>query len=151
MAEPGGDGLRLTGFLSDNVVVSTSPDSELADGTPIRFLLAPAAAEPAEPLDDDLPEGMGPSVPVSTRGRSVANFAADALRGALRPVGPLLQEVHDAAMAASDPPTELSVTFGVQVGQDLRLGIVGSAGQAHLTVTASWNPARSIRTSRTPE
>jgi hypothetical protein len=48
--------------------------------------------------------------------------------------------VHDAALSAPRPPTELSVTFGVQVGQDLKLGIVGGNGQAHLTVTASWKP-----------
>jgi len=28
----------------------------------------------------------------------------------------------------------------VQVGQDLKLGIVGGSGQARLTVTATWKP-----------
>lgn len=94
----------------------------------------------AEP-DDDRPEGMGRAVPVARGGRSVARFAAGALRGALSPLGPLIQEVHDAATAVPDPPTELSVTFGLQIGQDLKLGVVGGTGQAHLTVTASWRPA----------
>ncbi|GGT29852.1 hypothetical protein GCM10010207_32150 [Streptomyces atratus] len=140
----------------DNVIVSTTPDIELDDGTPVRFLLtSPAGASggaatlPAQG-DGDLPEGMGKAIPVATGGRSVANFAAGALRGALKPVGPLLQEVHDAVVAAPEPPTELSVTFGIQVGQDLKFGIVGGSGQAHLTVTASWRPAPSRGAGTTP-
>jgi hypothetical protein len=120
--------------------VSTTPDLTLDDGSPVRFLLAPADGTPAAPSDDDLPEGMGRAVPVARGTGTVARFAAGALRGALSPLGPLLQEVHDAATAVPDPPTELSVTFGVQVGQDLKLGIVGGTGTAHLTVTASWSP-----------
>nr|WP_206210769.1 CU044_2847 family protein [Streptomyces sp. SID10362] len=103
-------------------------------------MLAPADGTPAAPADDDLPEGMGRAVPVARGTGTVARFAAGALRGALSPLGPLIQEVHDAATAVPDPPTELSVTFGVQVGQDLKLGIVGGTGTAHLTVTASWSP-----------
>lgn len=123
--------------------VSTTPDLELDDGTPVRFLLTPVeGADPAPAAPDrDLPEGMGQAVPVAAGGRAVANFAAGALRGVFKPLGPLLQEVHHAVSSAPEPPTELSVTFGVQVGQDLKFGIVGSNGQAHLTVTASWKPA----------
>ena len=120
--------------------MSTTPDLTLDDGSPVRFLLAPADGTPAAPSDDDLPEGMGRAVPVARGTGTVARFAAGALRGALSPLGPLLQEVHDAATAVPDPPTELSVTFGVQVGHDLKLGIVGGTGTAHLTVTASWSP-----------
>ncbi|MFJ6914300.1 CU044_2847 family protein [Streptomyces sp. NPDC101133] len=120
--------------------MSTTPDLTLDDGSPVRFLLAPADGTPAAPADDDLPEGMGRAVPVARGTGTVARFAAGALRGALSPLGPLIQEVHDAATAVPDPPTELSVTFGVQVGQDLKLGIVGGMGTAHLTVTASWSP-----------
>jgi hypothetical protein len=116
-------------------------NAELEDGTPVRFLLAPAVGAPAPRVDDDRPEGMGRAVPVATGGGAVASLAAGALRGALRPLGPLLQEVHDSVRDVADPPDELSVTFGVQVGQDLKLGIVGGNGQAHLTVTASWKPA----------
>ncbi|MFF2009283.1 CU044_2847 family protein [Streptomyces sp. NPDC058195] len=129
--------------------MSTTPDFALDDGTPVRFLLAPAAGVPdSAPVrdggsDEDLPDGMGQAIPVAAGSRSVASFAIGALRGALRPVGPLLQEVHDAVTASPDPPTELSVTFGVQIGQDLKLGIVGGNGQAHLTVTAGWSPVPS--------
>ncbi|MET7810880.1 CU044_2847 family protein [Streptomyces sp. NPDC005395] len=120
--------------------MSTTPDLTLDDGSPVRFLLASADGTPAASADDDLPEGMGRAVPVARGTGTVARFAAGALRGALSPLGPLIQEVHDAATAVPDPPTELSVTFGVQVGQDLKLGIVGGTGTAHLTVTASWSP-----------
>ncbi|MEU5121080.1 CU044_2847 family protein [Streptomyces asoensis] len=113
--------------------------TELDDGTPVRFVLTPAA--PVPDGSGDLPEGMGRAVPVATGGAAVASFAAGALRNALRPLGPLLQEVHDVVSAVPDPPAELSVTFGVQIGQDLKLGIVGGSGQAHLTVTAGWRPA----------
>ncbi|MGW6736222.1 CU044_2847 family protein [Streptomyces sp. NPDC055013] len=56
-----------------------------------------------------------------------------------REFGPRCCGVH--LLGISDPPSELSVTFGVQVGQHLKLGIVGGNGQAHLTVTASWKPS----------
>lgn len=129
-------------FLGHNVAVSTSADLVFDDGTPVRFLLsaAPGAPAGAEP-DDDLPEGMGRAVPVAAGGAAVASFAVGTLRRALKPLGPLLREVHDSVVAAPQPPSEISVTFGVQVGQDLKLGIVGGNGQAHLTVTASWKPA----------
>ncbi|KUO21734.1 CU044_2847 family protein [Streptomyces dysideae] len=117
--------------------MSTTLEEEFDDGTPVRFVLAPGSARGG----GDLPEGMGRAVPVATGGRAVANLATGALRGALKPLGPLLQEVHDAVKDVPEPPAELSVTFGVQVGQDLKLGIVGGNGQAHLTVTATWKPA----------
>ncbi|MGW5863402.1 CU044_2847 family protein [Streptomyces sp. NPDC055239] len=120
---------------------------ELADGTAIRFEVFPAQAQPpVQPSahapgpesDEDLPDGMGHSVPVSRGGDAVAAFAVEALRTTLSPLGPLLREVHDALMESERPPQEVNVTFGVQVGQDLKLGIVGGSGQAHLTVSASW-------------
>lgn len=115
------------------------------DGTPVRFVLGPAPGGDYGGGYDELPEGMGTVVPVASGGAAVASFAAGALRQALKPLGPLLQEVHDCVRAVPDPPAELSVTFGVQVGQDLKLGIVGGSGQAHLTVTASWQPTHPAR------
>ncbi|MEV0122121.1 CU044_2847 family protein [Streptomyces sp. NPDC050703] len=106
----------------------------LDDGTTVRFILSEAAGP--------VTNGMGPAVPVSRRGRSLAPLAADALRTTLKPLGPLVQEVHDAVSAAPTPPDEITVTFGVQVGQDLKLGIVNGSGQAHLTVAATWRPER---------
>lgn len=145
-----------------------SAEIQFQDGTPVRFLLAPEAtdeheyeyehveedvAADEEAEEEDLPDGMGPSVPVARgnprraqrrrrpAGEVVADVATTALRGTLRPLGPLLQEVHDAVSAAPQPPSEITVTLGVQVGQDLKLGIVGGTGKAHLTVTATWSPA----------
>jgi hypothetical protein len=131
--------VRLVG---DNVVVSTSTDLDLDDGTSVRFLLTPVQGAVGPAPDGDLPEGMGKAVPVGAGGRAAATLATGALRGALKPLGPLLQEVHDAVTDAPEPPTEISVTFGVQAGQDLKFGIVGGTGQAHLTVTACWKPAQ---------
>jgi len=131
-------------WLGHNVTVSTSAEAQFEDGTPVRFLLTPVQGGAVVPEPDgDRPEGMGNAVPVARGGGAVASFAAGTLRQALRPLGPLLQEVHDAVTSAPVPPSEMSVTFGVQVGQDLKFGIVGGNGQAHLTVTASWNPPAS--------
>jgi hypothetical protein len=125
----------------------------LADGTAVRFELAPggAVAVPAQARPDDLPgdvpggqgdlpEGMGDAVPVGRGSAAARAFAVESLRTALRPLGPLLQEVHDAIAASGRPPREVNVTFGVEVGQDLKLGIVGAAGKAHMTVSATWGP-----------
>ncbi|MFI7103080.1 CU044_2847 family protein [Streptomyces sp. NPDC050161] len=145
---------------------------QLADGTAIRFDVTagdgtpwPDGAPGAGQLPDDagesrhpegpgapdeeamaeLPDGMGPSVPVA-RGDGdsrVSRMAVRTVRAALAPVGSLLQEVHDAVLSAPQPPEEVTVTFGVQIGQDLKLGVVGGTGQAHLTIAASWRPGSS--------
>ncbi|MFD5708916.1 hypothetical protein OQI_16925 [Streptomyces pharetrae CZA14] len=128
----------------------SSAELRFDDGTPVRFLLTPASQATAPEPDGELPEGMGRAVPVSAGGGAAASLAVGTLRRALRPLGPLLQEVHDAVSAAEQPPSELSVTFGVQVGQDLKLGIVGGNGQAHLTVTATWNAAEAAAPAPAP-
>ncbi|WBB62439.1 CU044_2847 family protein [Streptomyces sp. WMMC500] len=120
--------------------MTTSSDFELDDGTPVRFLLSPAEGAAVPSQQGDTPDGMGRAVPVGAAGRAVAALSAGALRGTLKPLGPLLQGVHDAVTATPQPPSDITVTLGVQVGQDLRLGIVGGTAQAHLTVTACWRP-----------
>lgn len=121
--------------------MSDFSELQLTDGTLVRFQLTPGgAASPSADAVADLPEGMGHTVPVSRGGQAVADLAVQTLRSALRPLGPLLQEVHDAVVTSERPPREVSVTFGVQVGHDLKLGIVGGNGQAHLTVSATWQP-----------
>ncbi|MET7765921.1 CU044_2847 family protein [Streptomyces sp. NPDC005336] len=117
----------------------------LPDGTPVRLELAPVATAtaPANGTGEGgtgpgLPGGIGGVTPVSRAPRSAAVLAAEGLRAVLRPLGPLLQEVHDAVSAAANPPDEIQVQFGVQVGQDLKLGIVGANGQASLTISATW-------------
>ncbi|WP_405499709.1 CU044_2847 family protein [Streptomyces niveus] len=67
-------------------------------------------------------------------------LATDALRTALKPLGPLAQQVRDALCAPLTPPSEIAATFGIQVGQDLKFGIVNASGPAHSAVTATWPP-----------
>jgi len=118
----------------------------LADGTPIglevtstgRHLSLPRTLANGE--EDDLPEGMGVAVPVSRGTDAVARAAIGTLRTALRPLGSLLQEVHDAVATGAGAPAELTVEFGVQLGQDLRIAIVDITGSASLKVTATWRP-----------
>ncbi|GDY57539.1 hypothetical protein SVIO_081620 [Streptomyces violaceusniger] len=76
--------------------------------------------------------------PVGRAPRGAAALAVEGLQAVLRPLGPLLQEVHNAVSAAPNPPDEIQVQFGVQVGQDLKLGIVGANGQASMTISATW-------------
>ncbi|KOG81623.1 hypothetical protein ADK47_31445 [Streptomyces rimosus subsp. rimosus] len=103
----------------------------------VRVALAPVG-EPAGGADGpDLPGGIGGVTPVG-RGDRVTTLASDALRAVLSPLGPVLQQVRDAVLATPDPPQELAVTFGVQIGQDLKLGVVGTGEQASMTVSASW-------------
>ncbi|MGQ4459255.1 CU044_2847 family protein [[Kitasatospora] papulosa] len=118
--------------------MNDSQDFALTDGTTVHFLIEPAG----RPVSDggQAPDGIGPLVPVARRNRTAAAVAVDALRTTLQPLGSLVQEVHDAVTTGATPPSEVSVTFGVQLGHDLKLGIVSGSGQAHLTVTATWNP-----------
>ncbi|AGP54261.1 CU044_2847 family protein [Streptomyces rapamycinicus] len=119
----------------------------LADGTPVRLELAPVASSsasaPANGTGEGgkgrgLPEGIGGVTPVARAPRGAAALAGEGLQAILRPLGPLLQEVHTAVSAAPNPPDEIQVQFGVQIGQDLKLGIVGVNGQASLTISATW-------------
>ncbi|MBW5422080.1 hypothetical protein GKQ77_10965 [Streptomyces sp. BG9H] len=114
----------------------------LDDGAQVRLELAPAGDAPASsgPPDADLPGGISGVTPVG-RGARVGAAATDALRTVLSPLGPILQQVHDAVRGIPDPPDQISVDFGIQVGQDLRLGIVGANGQASMTVSATWQLA----------
>ncbi|MDF3292552.1 CU044_2847 family protein [Streptomyces silvisoli] len=113
----------------------TSVRLELA---PVGVLQQPTAADDAGSDAADLPDGIAGSAPVGRAGAAVSALTSEALRFSLRPLGPLLQEVHDSVSAIKNPPQEISVEFGVQIGQDLKLGIVGARGHASLMVTASW-------------
>jgi hypothetical protein len=110
-------------------------------GAALRVELAdagePAPAPGGTPEAPDLPEGFGTTTPVAHGGRAAA-LATDALRTTLRPLGVLLEEVHGAVTGTGNPPQELKVEFGIQIGQDLKLGIVGTNGKATMTVSATW-------------
>ncbi|MGW7365035.1 CU044_2847 family protein [Streptomyces sp. NPDC054841] len=117
----------------------------LTDGSQVRLELSgtgePLAVPGRTAGPDDLPEGFGSAVPVARGGEGrAATRAADALRTALRPMGPLLDEIHASVASAENPPSELTVAFGVEIGQDLKLGIVGANGKATMTVSATWQP-----------
>lgn len=72
--------------------------------------------------------------------RAAAALGDAGLGVVLQGLGSVLQDVHDAVRSAPRPPQEFTVQFGVQVGQDLKLGIVGVNGNASLTISATWRP-----------
>lgn len=114
----------------------------LDDGSRVRVELS-AAGEGATPPEGgtDLPEGIAGVTPVG-RGARVEALATEALRTVLSPLGPVLQQVHDSVRGIPDPPHEISVDFGIQIGQDLKIGIVGANGQASMTISAMWRLSR---------
>ncbi len=91
---------------------------------------------------DRLPPGLGGATPVGRRAERAAGLVStvthEALRLALRPLVPLLQEVHNTVASVPDRPDEVSVDFGVRFGSDLKLGIVGNKAEANLNVSATW-------------
>ncbi|MGW3496538.1 CU044_2847 family protein [Streptomyces sp. NPDC001020] len=118
----------------------------LDDGAQVRLELSPAGEAPTPPDGGaDLPEGMAGVTPVG-RGARVGALATDALRTVLSPLGPVLQQVHDSVRGIPDPPHEISVDFGIQIGQDLKIGIVGANGQASMTISATWQIPRGTET-----
>lgn len=90
------------------------------------------------PDANGLPPGLGGGTPVARTPGQVASLGQDALRLALRPMVPLLQEIHDTVATVRDRPQEIAVEFGVRVGNNLKLGIVGGSADATLKVTATW-------------
>ncbi|MFD4016337.1 CU044_2847 family protein [Streptomyces sindenensis] len=112
------------------------------DGSSLALQVFPAAA----PEETSAP-GFGTSVPVA-RGSRLGAVAGTALRGVLSPLVPLLQQIRDTAASVPDAPDEISVSFGVRIGNDLKLGVVGVAGEATLTVTANWHLGQQTATDR---
>ncbi|MGW2683570.1 CU044_2847 family protein [Streptomyces sp. NPDC001414] len=84
--------------------------------------------------------GSAPLVPVAGDGQGrVARATRGALRQVLKPLVPVLQSVHDTVSTMERRPQQVTVSFGVKVGNDLTLGIVANKGEASLTVSATWN------------
>ncbi|MFI0774679.1 CU044_2847 family protein [Streptomyces sp. NPDC021212] len=111
----------------------------LADGTSVRLELAPVGDAPLTDAYGDV-GGVGGVTPVGRGTRAAAALADAGLGVVLQGLGSVLQDVHDAVRSAPRPPQEFTVQFGVQVGQDLKLGIVGANGNASLTISATWRP-----------
>jgi hypothetical protein len=95
--------------------------------------------------DEDRPAGLGGSLPVARLPRQVSEFGHKALRDALSPLVPLLQEIHDCVAAVPDAPQQVQVELGVRLGADLKLGIVGGASSdVTLKISATWQQASGI-------
>lgn len=92
--------------------------------------------------DEESVPGFGRSRPVA-RGTRVLAATETALSSLLAPLVPMLQTVHDTVSTVPDTPDELSVSFGVRITQDLKLGVVGTTGEATMTITANWHLPRS--------
>ncbi|EPH45102.1 CU044_2847 family protein [Streptomyces aurantiacus] len=115
------------------------------DGTLLAlqvFAPLPAALAGTEGETDDegAVPGFGTSRPVARGGRVMA-ATEGALGTLLAPLVPLLQRVHDTVATVPDAPDELSVSFGLRVSQDLKLGVVGATGEATMVITANWHLA----------
>ncbi|WP_219092766.1 CU044_2847 family protein [Streptomyces sp. JJ38] len=117
---------------------------EFDDGSALALqVFAPVSdGGPPTPGAEGAAPGFGGSVPVARRRSRTATAAGSALRTMLSPLVPLLQQVRDTAATVPDRPDELSVSFGVRVGQDLKLAVVGAKGEATLSVTATWQLGR---------
>ncbi|MGW2396419.1 CU044_2847 family protein [Kitasatospora sp. NPDC001664] len=116
------------------------------DGSAVLLRTFPVtSAAPAEPAPANLPPGLGGGTPVGRRaeelGERLTALGEGALRTALSPLVPLLQQVHDTVASVPSRPHEVSVEFGVQLGADLKLGVVGGSAEASLTVSATWQLA----------
>ncbi|WP_421108731.1 CU044_2847 family protein [Streptomyces sp. NEAU-S77] len=119
----------------------------LADGTSVRLELAPVG----DASIADAYGGVGGVTPVGRGTRAAAALADAGLGVVLQGLGSVLQDVHDAVRSAPHPPQEFTVQFGVQVGQDLKLGIVGANGNASLTISATWRPDQTPPDQRPPD
>ncbi|GGS59954.1 CU044_2847 family protein [Streptomyces violaceus] len=124
----------------------------LDDSTVIRLELSPVGGPQAEGQESDpgvygedgeyeeLPDGIQGSEPIGRLRDAARVLVGGTVRGVLSPLGPLLREVHATVTSVDDPPQEFSVEFGLQLGQDLKLGIVGVNSASSLKVSATWRP-----------
>lgn len=130
----GQTGALMIGMMRN---VTEHREIPLANGTTVRLELAPVG-------DASLEEaygGVGGVTPVGRGARAAATLANASLSVILQGLGQVLEDVHDAVRSTPHPPQEFTVQFGVQVGQDLKLGIVGANGNANLTLSATWRPS----------
>jgi hypothetical protein len=134
------------------------------DGSVVRLHLAPIVKEPAalgefstgqaerdESLE--LPSGFGAAQPVSVQGRvaQALTRGGEALTEALRPLGGVLDGIHQSLAESAQRPDEVTVEFGVTLGSDLSLGVFSGKGEASFTVSASWHFTSGARTEASPE
>jgi hypothetical protein len=123
------------------------------DGSVVRLHLTPVvkdAAVSAKPTPVqqggagapfELPPDFGSAQPVSVPARAAEALTrgGEALVEALRPLGGVLDGIHQSFAGSVQRPDEVTVEFGVTLGSDLSLGIFSGKGEASFTVSASWN------------
>lgn len=124
------------------------------DGSVVRLHLTPALedisampergtsqreTEASEPLD--LPADFGSALPVSVNERAAQALTrgGEALAEALRPLGGVLDGIHQSFTESTRRPNEVTVEFGVTLGSDFSLGVFSGKGEASFTVSATWN------------
>jgi len=124
------------------------------DGSVVRLHLAPALkdssampqpgtrrheADASEPLG--LPADFGSAQPVSVNERAAQalNRGGEVLAEALRPLGGVLDGIHQSFTESVRRPDEVTVEFGVTLGSDFSLGVFSGKGEASFTVSATWN------------
>jgi len=124
------------------------------DGSVVRLHLAPALedfsampelgtsqreTDASEPLG--LPADFGSAQPVSVNERAAQALTrgGEALTEALRPLGGVLDGIHQSFTESARRPNEVTVEFGVTLGSDFSLGIFSGKGEASFTVSATWN------------
>jgi hypothetical protein len=140
--------------------VSEFLEVQFADGSSVLLQAFPVAelrSDQDKAVQDDgldlLPPELAGGRPVS-RGEGepgrVAKATQQALRAALSPLVPLLQEVHDTIARVPEPPHEVAVEFGVRFGSDLKLGIVGSNGEASMKIAAKWQQSAATQPGAEP-
>ena len=88
-------------------------------GAALRVRLADVGEVPLTGAPDDggLPTEFGVPGPVSSGGGRAAALAADTLRATLRPLGPLLDQVH-ASVAGAEHPPELAAADAFNLRPD---------------------------------
>jgi hypothetical protein len=121
------------------------------DGSVVRLHLTPVketaavgvAANGQAEADEslELPAGFGSAQPVSVHGRvaQALSRGGEALTEALRPLGGVLDGIHQSLAESVQRPDEVTVEFGVTLGSDLSLGVFSGKGEASFTVSASWH------------
>ncbi|MFI1224652.1 MULTISPECIES: CU044_2847 family protein [unclassified Streptomyces] len=134
------------------------------DGSVVRLHLTPGtgdaaarveppAGRPEADAPQDLPPGFGTAQPVSVQGRVAQTLSrgGEALAEALRPLGGVLDGIHQSFADIAQRPDEVTVEFGVTLGSDLSLGVFSGKGEASFTVSASWNFAGVAEPSALPD
>ncbi|MFS8097570.1 hypothetical protein LFM09_10565 [Lentzea alba] len=84
------------------------------------------------------------SVPVSGAGKIVVQ-ASETVRKAMSGIRSAADEVLGELRATEQPPSKVTVQFGIKVNADADFVVAASAAEANFTVTIEWNGAGTSR------